>query len=88
MEDKARPVCSAGSHSVDKHALIMLHVCVEVLGKRLISHCLCPPSSDGYPVEWESYIVMIGYSCSKVRKYWILPRGDKTVKECVPIPGV
>ena len=28
--------------------------CVEVLGKPLISRCLCPPSSDGYLVERES----------------------------------
>ena len=62
--------------------------CVEVLGKPLISCYLCPPSSDGYLVERKSWIVMIGYSCSKVRKYWILPRGDETVKECVPILGV
>ena len=25
--------------------------CVEVLGKLLISYCLCPPSSDGYLVK-------------------------------------
>ena len=62
--------------------------CVEVLGKPLISRRLCPPSSDGYLVERESWIVMTGFSCSKIRKCWILPRGDETVKECVPIPGV
>ena len=28
--------------------------CVKVLGKPLISRCLCPPSSDGYLVERES----------------------------------
>ena len=52
------------SHTVVAHD----QSCVEVLGKPLISRRLCPPSSDGYLVERESYIVMIGYSCSKVRK--------------------
>ena len=53
--------------------------CDEVLGKPLISYCLCPPSSSGYLVEQESYIVVIGYSCSKVSKWRILPKGDETV---------
>ena len=26
-------------------------LCVEVLGKLLISYCICPPSSDGYLAE-------------------------------------
>ena len=43
--------------------------CAEVLGKPLISRRLCPPSNDGYLVEWESYIAMIGYSCSKLHKF-------------------
>ena len=62
--------------------------CVEVLGKLLIPYCLCPPSSDGYLVEWESYI-MTGYSCSRMCKCWILPRGDETVKRvCSDTRGV
>ena len=41
--------------------------CVEVLVKLLISYRLCQTSRDGYLVEWKkkSYIVKIGYSCSK-----------------------
>ena len=59
-----------------------------MLGKPLIFRCLCPPSSDWYLVERESWIVKIGCSCSKVRKCWIFPRGDETVKECSNIRGV
>ena len=47
-----------------------------------IPYCLCLPSSDGYLVEWESYIVMTGTSCSRMCKCWILPRGAETVKVC------
>ena len=62
--------------------------CVEVLSKLLIPYCLCLPSSDGYLVERESYIVMIGCSCSRMRKCWIPFRRDETVKECFPIIGM
>ena len=62
--------------------------CVEVLGKPLISRCLCPPSSEWYLMERESWVVMIGCICSEVRKCWILPRGDETTKEYVPVSGV
>ena len=33
---------------------LLAMLCVKVLGKPLISHCLCPPSSDGYLVERET----------------------------------
>ena len=33
----------------------------------------------------KSWIVMSGYSCSKVHKYWVLLRGDETVREYVSI---
>ena len=36
--------------------------CVKVLGKPFTSCHLCPPGSDVYLVERESWIVMIGYS--------------------------
>ena len=80
-------LCEYSMHIKDCILVSCCQPCVEVSGKPLIhvSWRLCLPSSDGYLVEWESWIVMMGYSCSKVRKCWIIPRGNETVNERVPI---
>ena len=62
--------------------------CVEVFNKLLVPYSLSLPNIDRYLVVSESYIVMTGYFCSKVRKCWLIPRGYMTVEECVHVSGV
>ena len=59
--------------------------CIDVSGKLLIPCRLCPLSSNRYLMEWKRLHYKDWLWLQKM--CWILPKGDKTVKECVPIPG-
>ena len=78
---------------VYKHLLgfLSLHPVSPENVKNLDSGKLFIPCHSAYPavigtkkVEQKSYIVIIGYSCCRTHKCWILPKGDETIKECVP----
>ena len=69
---------------------LMFTLPVICRGVRQTSHIIPPLSIQQWWVPGGARMIniMIGYSCSKVRKCWILNRGDETVEVRVPIAGL